>query len=104
MEALIATRAGEHAKALALITNRWPDVQGMLGGYQRWVLQAVELFCRERVSADEYRTSSDAAQRERLSAELRQATHGELDYLGAAWPDMADFIARHVGREEVPSG
>jgi hypothetical protein len=85
LDAVLACRRGDEAAAAGLIAAGWREVEQTHTAVELRPVQAVQAFALSR-------TGADRAVVGRHLATARTGRAGELEYLGAEWPEMAAFL------------
>lgn len=88
---IVRLREGQFAAAARDLEDEWPRLTQSLPGEQLRPLTALRAFAV--ASSSDIR---DVAAVDRVLAPLQPVTYAELAYLGAAWPELDQFLRTHL--------
>lgn len=101
LDAVVGARKGEWKLVVEAIEQRWRMAEPSLRPHDVRVLRIVEAFAMERLAAN-HRSEPRESQIERVLMLAQVTRRGEVDYLGKAWPDLADFLRRRESLLNAP--
>ena len=88
-EAVLASRKGDHAGAVALLDRSWNELRYALSADQMRIVEVVRAFAEAQAGV---RASNAVAER---LVRVEPITAGELAFLGIEWPEMQAFLGAH---------
>jgi hypothetical protein len=87
--AIVACRRGNHTVAATLLEDKWSEWEAIVSGDLLRLMRVVRAFAIASVDL------RDAGKATGVLGDMRPNWHGEFDFLGVEWPEMATFLATH---------